>query len=273
MVASVDIANRALSLVGTRSQIAALTENSPEAQAANLWIDSLRREIMRMAPWNCAKNVNALALVCAAPGTPENPTTGTIQWQKGQPQPPWAYEYLYPADCLRPLWIVPQFTTGFASGVPITTAVTGGAPAFWNGPPVRFSVGIDQINPGTGLVDTSPNGQDARIILTNQEDAILVYLKNVTNPDVMDDNFQQAWAEGLAARMIFQLTGDKTLANIRIEEANRYIQLARAVDGNEGLTINDITPDWIRVRGIDGPFDFGWSSNTNFDWGAMLAAY
>lgn len=271
MTATVDIANRALALIGTRSSIASLTEISPEARAASLWIDSLRQEILRMAPWNCAKNVNALALVCAAPGTPENPSTGTIQWQKGQPQPPWAYEYLYPADCLRPLWIVPQFTTGFASGVPITTAVTGGAPSFWNGPPVRFSVGIDQINPLTGKV--AVDGADTRVILTNQEDAILVYIKNVSIVDTMDQNFQEAWAEALAGRMVFQLTGDKGLANLRIEEANKHIQIARAVDGNEGLTINDITPDWIRVRGIDGPFDFGWSSNTQFDWGAMLALY
>ena len=271
MTSTTDIANRSLASIGTRSQIASLTENSPEARAAFLWIDVLRREILRMAPWNCAKNTNTLALVCAAPGTPENPAVGTTQWQKGQPSPPWTYEYLYPADCIRPLWIVPQFSTGFASGVPITTAVTGGAPSFWQGPPVRYAVGIDQIDPATGLV--SATGQDAKIILTNQEFAILVYLRNVTNPDVMDDAFQQAWVAGLAARMVFQLTGDKTLANLKIKEANEYIQIARTSDGNEGLTINDVTPDFIRIRGIDGPFDFGWTSNTNFDWGAMLALF
>lgn len=271
MTSTTDIANRALALIGTRTQIASLSENSPEAQAANLWIDSLRREILRMAPWNCAKNTNQLALLCAAPGTPENPSVGTVQWQKGQPPPPWTYEYLEPSDCIRPLWIVPQFSTGFASGVPITTAVTGGSPSFWQGPPVRYAVGIDQVDVNTGLV--SATGQDTKVVLTNQEFAILVYLKNVTNPDVMDDAFQFAWAAGLAGRMVFQLTGDKTLANQRLKEANDAIQVARTSDGNEGLTVIDITPDWIRVRGIDGPFDFGWTSNSNFDWGAMLALY
>lgn len=273
MITDTVIANRALGLIGTRTQIASLTEGSPESNAANLFIDSLRREIIRMAPWNCAKNVNALALVCAAPGTPENPSAGTAQWQKGQPMPPWTYEYLYPADCVRPLWIIPQFSTGFASGVPITTAVTGGAPSFWNGPPVRFAVAIDQINPATGLVDTSPNGVDTKIILTNQESAILVYLKDVTNFNVMDDQFQNAWAHALAGRIVFQLTGDKTLANLKIQEANAAIQIARAGDGNEGLTINNVTPDWIRIRGIDGPYDQGWSPMANFDWGAELTLY
>lgn len=271
MTSPTDIANRALASIGNRSQIAALTENSPGARAANLWIDSLRREILRMAPWNCAKNTNQLALLCAAPGTPENPAVGTLQWQKGQPTPPWSYEYIYPSDCIRPLWIIPQFTTGFSGGIPITTAVTGGAPSFWQGPPVRFAVGIDQVDPVTGLV--SPTGNDTKIILTNQEFGILVYLKNVTNPDVMDDAFQQAWVAALAGRMVFQLTGDKTLANLKVREANEYIQIARTSDGNEGLTINDVTPDWIRVRGIDGPCDYGWTSNTNFDWGATLSIY
>lgn len=271
MTSNVDIANQALGVIGNRSQIASLTENSAEARAANLYLESLRDELLRMAPWNCATNFATLSLVCAAPGTPENPTAGTTTWQKGQPPPPWAYEYLYPANCLRPLWIVPQFTTGFASGVPITTAVTGGAPSFWNGPPVRFKVAIDQIDASTGLPSTT--GADTRVILTNQEQAILCYLKKITNPDIMDDLFKTAWYTALGARMVFKLTGDKTLANLKVAEANAHIQIARAGDGNEGLTINNITPDWIRFRGIDGPMDFGWSPNVNYDWGAMLAAY
>src|SRR5215469_8250650 len=150
MTSEVDIANRALSAIGTRSTISSLAEISNEALNATLLIEALRDELLRMAPWNCATNYNNMTLVCAAPGTPENPTQGATTWQKGIPPPPWAYEYLYPADCLRPLWIVPQFATGFASGIPITTAVTGGVPQFWNGPPVRFKVGVDQIDPATG---------------------------------------------------------------------------------------------------------------------------
>ena len=101
MTAEVDIANQALGLIGTRTQISSLTEQSPEANAANLFIDSLRRQLLRMAPWNCATNINALALVCAAPGTPENPTGGTAQWQKGQPVT------VYPPESAtaEPVWV------------------------------------------------------------------------------------------------------------------------------------------------------------------------
>ena len=272
MVAEVDIANRALAAIGTRSQIASLSEVSNEAIQCNLLMEPLRDELIRMAPWNFATNFNNLTLVCAAPGTPENPTTGTTTWQKGIPPPPWSYEYLYPSDCLRPLWIVPQFATGFASGVPITTAVTGGVPQFWNGPPVRFKVGIDQINLSTGLPAAPPNGQDARVIWTNQEMAILVYLRRVVDPNVMDDNFRSAWTFGLAGRLAIALTGSVQIANMKIQEANAVIQIARAVDGNEGLTINDVTPDWIRMRGIlYQSWEYG--PNQIFDWGPMLSMY
>jgi hypothetical protein len=214
-------------------------------------------------------NFQNLSLICSAPGTPENPSAGSSTWQKGIPAPPWSYEYSYPSDCLRPVYVVPQFTTGFTSGVPITTAVTGGAPAFWNGPPVRFKVAIDQIGP-KGTPDSQ--GQDQRVILTNQEQAILAYVKRVTDPDVWDDQFQQALVSALAGRLVISLTGDKGLAQLKMQEANQYIQMARVSDGNEGLTVNDVTPDWIRTRGISyQAWEF--SPNIMFDWGPMLSMY
>jgi len=271
MVAAVDIANRALSSIGTRSTIASLIEQSNEARQCNLLIQPLRQELLRMAPWNCATFFNNLAVICAAPGTPENPSATQTQWERGIPPPPWAYEYAYPSDCLRPLWIVPQFSTGFSSGIPITTAVTGGAPQYWNGPPITFKVATDEIGP-----DGTPEdgGHVQRVILTNQEDAILCYIKDVSNPDVMDQQFIQAWVAGLAGRLAFSLTGNKDLANMKIGEANSYVQIARAGDGNEGLTINNTTPDWIRIRGVSfndgsqyGPYING------FDFGGFLSAY
>jgi len=268
MTTMIEVANRALQAIGTRTTIASLNENSPEARQVSIAIEPVRDELLRMAPWNCSTNFNSLTLICAAPGTPENPTAGTNTWQKGTPAPPWTYEYAYPPDCLRPLWIVPQFTTGFASGVPITTAVTGGAPQYWNGPPVRFKVAIDQILNGVPAV----GGADMKVILTNQEQAILAYVKQILDPNVMDGLFVQAWVAALAARLVWALNGLKELANEKVKEANQYIILARQADGNEGLTVNDVTPDWIRIRGIDFPNDYGWTP-AQFDWGNMLTMY
>lgn len=358
MTSLVSITNRALQDIGTRTTIASMSENSNEAIQANLVIEALRDELIRMAPWNCATDYANLALITSAPGTPENSTQPTQLWAKGQPAPPWAYEYQYPVQCLRPLWIVPQFQTGFSGGIPITTAVTGGAAQFWSGPPVRFKVAIDQFLPvtaatkvagGTGYVvgdiitlpygptdevpigapvqlqvatlsgsavatvtvvnqvlgSSSPLGgsyflaqtgtieQDTttgvgtgatftltfassqisqRVILTNQENALLCYLRQTTDPNLMDPLFIQAWTKALGARLAFQLTGDTATANLKINEANAFVMQARAADGNEGLTINDVTPDWIRARGITWAAEPGFP-NGEFDWGPLMSVY
>lgn len=359
MTSTVDITNRALQAMGSRTTVASLSENSNEAIQANLVISELRNQLLRMAPWNCARNYANLTLITATPGTPENTSSGTTIWQKGIPAPPWAYEYQYPVDCLRELFVVPQFTTGFASGVPITTAVTGGAPAFWLGPPQRFQISVDQffsvssaavVAGGTGYalndvittggvstgsttpvgagaqllvtgiggggavtsvsvvdvvisdatqggsyfgIPTNPVSQasttgsgsgatfnltfntgqsDQRVILTNQENAMICYVKQVTDPNVMDPQLQEAWVAVLAARLAYQLSGDKNLANMKTAEANALIAEARKTDGNEGLTVNDVTPDWVRTRGIYYPI-WELSPNIQYDWGPMFSAY
>lgn len=365
MTAMVDIVNRALATIGTRTTVTAteLANNtSNEAIQSNLIYAPYRNQLLRLAPWNCAFQTASLAYITSSPGTPENTSPFTALWQKGQPAPPWAYEYQYPVDCLRGCWITPQTATGFAGGVPITTAVTGGAPSYWQGPPVRFKVAVDQFYPifgaqvvagGTGYVvgdtitlaygptSSTPIGGpakllvvtvggggavtsvvpinqilgsaaplsgsyfapltaaqaqgttsgvgtgatftltfsavgDQRVILTNQEFAIFNYVKLVTDENVFDDDFQEAFADVLGAGLCLPLSGDKGLANLAIGRANAKIKEARGTDGNEGLTINDVVPDWIRIRGIDytsgysGPFSSG---NDGFNWGGLWSGW
>ena len=368
MTALVDIGNRALQIVGTRTtmtQAEFAGQTSNEAIQLNLAMTPVRRALIRMAPWGFAKKTANLVYITSAPGTPENTTAATTLWQPGQPAPPWAYEYQYPVDCVRALWLIPATQTGYAGGIPITTAVTGGAAGFWQGPPVKFQIQTDafytisaavasatgggyavgdiitlattptgsapigapaqlQVTGVTGGAVTSvsvvnilggatssPAGQSEtlggsyfavqsnpiaqssttgsgsgatftvtwntpaapqRVILTNQEFATIVYLQDVTDPNLMDDQFQEAFAQVSASRIIMSLTGDKKLANMCINETNRLIEIARVGDGNEGLTSNDVTPDWIRIRGIDfaepysGPF-------SGVDWGGMWPTY
>lgn len=314
-----------------------------------------------MAPWDCCNNYANLTYITSQAGTPENTSAGTTLWQKGVPAPPYAYEYQYPVDCLRACFILPQTQTGFSGGIPITTAVTGGASAWWNGPPARFKVSIDQFYPvtaaapavgGTGyavgdivtlasgpntsapigapvqlLVVTAPAGvigtvsvvnqvagsatplggsyfavqsnpvaagsvagvggstsagtgatfnltfgaqASQRVILTNQEFATLCYNKQITDPNLMDPQFIDAWTMLLAARLTIAITGDKALANMKIAETNNYIMEARKSDGNEGLTVNNVTPDWIRGRGIDFSDAYMGGPYGNYEWGSTL---
>lgn len=357
MTTIVDIVNRSLQAIGSQSTITDIDEVSNEAIQAKLVYAQLRDDLLRMAPWDCCNNYANLTYITSVPGTPENTSAGTTLWQKGIPAPPWAYEYQYPVDCLKALFVIPQFQTGFSGGIPITTAVTGGASAWWQGPPAKFKVGIDQFYPvtaatvavgGTGyavgdiitlvsgpttsaplgapvqlLVLTAPAGvinsvsvvnqvsgsatplggsyftvqanpvaqgsiagvgggtsagtgatfnltfgaqASQRVILTNQEFATLCYNKQIIDPNVMDPLFIDAWSMILAARLAIPVTGDKTLANMKIGEANNYIMEARKADGNEGTTVNDVTPDWIRARGGNSNGGLNNPYNT-IEWG------
>ena len=69
----VTVCNRALSVIGTRSTIASLTESSIEAQACNLHFEPACRALLRLAPWSFARYQANLALIAAAGDTPENP--------------------------------------------------------------------------------------------------------------------------------------------------------------------------------------------------------
>jgi hypothetical protein len=364
MTSVVDIANKALQAIGIQKRISSLAQDSAEAQAINLVFTDLRDDLLRMAPWSGAQKTANLVYITSSPGTPENQTAATTLWQPGQPPPPWNYEYQYPADCLRALWLIPATQTGFAGGIPITTAVTGGAASFWQGPPVKFQVMADQFYPvtaaavasgGTGnaigdvlTLATTPNGSPPigapvqllvtsvtggvvtgvsvvnvlngagssnnnqtevvggsyfsaqsnpvgvsastgagtgatfnltfgpqapqRVIVTNQEYATMTYIQQLVDPNVMDTLFQRAWINLIAAHIALQIKDDRQLANDRIQIANMAIAEARKTDGNEGLTVNDVTPDWIRIRGIDfvspysGPF-------SGVDWGSMWPVF
>lgn len=364
MTANVDLVNLALQSFGSRTTVTAaeLVANSTnEAIQANLTFANTRDGLLRMAPWDCAMKTANLTYITSVPGTPENPAAPTNLWQPGQPRPPWAYEYQYPSDCLRACWIIPALQTSFAGGIPITTAVTGGASTTWLGGPIPFKIGIDNFlmiggplafgTPGTGytvgdiistqiisnasgpqgaaavFVVTSVDGgggiliatpinpiiggvpdrsgsyfynyfqspaivnftgsgvgailtlftrhfdNDQRVILTNQEFATIVYVRQVLDPNVWDPLFQDAFQNALGADLCIALSGNKELANICVARSNNSITEARKADGNEGLTINNITPDWIRGRGVSWTDTATLGPYSGFDWGGLLPTY
>lgn len=354
---NVDVVNRALQTFGKRTTITSTqlaNGSNNEAKQANLILEPTRRQLLRMAPWNCGMKFANLDLITSAPGTQDN-QTNVNRWAPGIPAPPWLYEYQYPVDCLKPCWIIPYQQTGaLIDGVPLyPVGVTTGVMAMLlTGPMVRFKVATDDFIPvtsaavaaaGTGYAvgdiitlpqgaitsppigapaklrvatlagsgvatvtvvnqvldaspaqggsyfaqQTNPVAQDTttgagtgatfnlsyaakatqRVILTDQYQATMAYIKDQVDLNVMDELFQEAWINVLAAGLAFALTGDKGLANQRIQMANMKIEAARVADGNEGPMIDDRTPDWIRVRGYSG--DGLYTGNVGFDWGPM----
>src|SRR5579872_1128129 len=140
-----------------------------------------------------------------------------------------------------------------------------------------YAIGANgQVSNGTGAtfnltMSSSPAPQ--RVVLCNQESAILCYNASITDPNVMDPLFQDAWIHILAARICFQLSGDKAKSNELIGVTNAMISEARKADGNEGITVNDVTPDFIRIRGNYGGPNWEYSPNMSFDWGALWSPY
>ncbi len=122
------------------------------------------------------------------------------------------------------------------------------------------------------LTQSSP-AVPQRVILVNQEFATLNYVQQVIDPNIMDTLFQTAWIKLVGAALQMALRGDKGLSNQLIEEVNKAIQSARSIDGNEGLTVNDVTPDWVQVRGVAWNDGYMGGPFAGFDWGNVWPVY
>ena len=215
------LCNLALSMAGTRSTIANLSEGSTESNACALWLTPALTATLRGAHWNFARKQINLALLADASVT-------------GQVVPaPWAYEYAYPADCLLARAVMPvyQSTPGLIPGGLTTPEFVG--------QPVRFVVSSDVNTSGTAIA----------VILTNQPQATLVYTADVTVINLFDSEFDVAFATTLAAYISFTLTGDKALRKELFADAQGLLSIAHAHNANEGITVIDTAPDWMRVRG------------------------
>lgn len=140
--------------------------------------------------------------------------------------------YAYPQDCIKARHIVPLYTMATP---PFTPSV---------GPTVRFIV--------SGSDDTA--GNPIIVILTDQPQAQLVYTTQITVPDIFDQNFTDALVYGLASNLAIALSGDKMLAKSLSDQSNAAVRLAESINGNEGPTVQQSMPDWIRARGYIGEY-------------------
>lgn len=221
---TVAICNLALSSIGTRSSISSLSEGSAESNALSLHYQPALDFMLRAADWNFARKQVALALLKVnSAATPV--------------QSPWQYQYAYPSDCIKLRSIVPAYTSQIVSGFgPTDTGFTGRT--------IRFVVGADQ--------DQTDN--DIVVVLTNQPQAVASYTRRVTNPALFDAGFVEAFYNYLGSRVCIALNGDKNMAKMAMQVTSQRVAEAEAENGNEGITVIDHMPDWIRVRGVESDF-------------------
>lgn len=241
------ICNRALLGVGARAQVSSVmpSDGSVEGDACSTLFQSTFEQVARTAPWNCLTKQVTLSLLQAAKGTPENPDGTTYP----VPPNPWLYSYTYPADCLDLQYIVPSFpaNTG-TNSTPIFNINNSAGTWLPTGGQIPFKV--------QSIIQ--PNQAPILAILTNQDQAQAVYTTNNANPNSWDSLFQQAMVAALGAFLVPALSLDLPLLDRCVKQAELAINIARARDGNEGVTIMDHLPDWIQARSGGTGWNYGW---------------
>lgn len=249
----VTIVNIALASFGARGTVSSInpSDGSTEGDAASLIYATRTQGLMRGAHWDCLKKQALLTVIKAAAGTPENPNGTTTLL----PPIPWVYSYAYPSDCLKARYILPFIVDG-ASATPLTTAISVMPPPPLPGvESVRFSVAYD----------TDSLGNPVRVILTNMPLATLVYTANVADPNFWDPNLIEAQSAYLAVWLCNSLTRNPQMLKDMVSISQTTLTNARAMNGNEGITVQDHMPDWIRIRGGGtysgvGMFYTGWDA-------------
>lgn len=256
MTSLIDIGNRALLALGTRSNMSSLNEGSTESDAVSLLLQSTFEQLARTAHWNCLRNQGSLSLLAAAPGTQENPNGTTLPL----PPQPWLYSYLKPPNCLFVRYLQPTYPYNTV-GTPQTPVNNVAAPGFLYGQENRFTVAY-----GTNALN-----QPQSIILTNVCAAQAIYTVNVPVPDIWDSLFEQAMVAALAAYLVPALSLNMGMMQLQIKLAEAAIAQARVADGDEGYTSQNRQASWMvaRSQGVYNNSGFGSSGFTfsNMSWG------
>lgn len=227
MTTLVDIANRALQLLGTRSIVASLGEQSNEAVQMNLCLTPIQNWCFGLANWNFARTTAALTI---AKGPPP---TGPGNWSTTYPPPPWLYEYTLPTNFIRALYMTNNATAN----------LTASAAPGWVGDPKRFAIASDTVT-----------GVQQPVLLTNESVCYLIYTAFVTDPTQWPWYFERLVVDALAVTVCMALTGNQKLLMELAQTLEQQINISTQANAVEGLIIADTTPEWNQALGINFPY-------------------
>lgn len=186
MTTQVAVVNYALELVATQSRITAINDGSAEANAAAVVYAPIVQLLLRELNPDFARTTNTLSLSAAV-----------------TPMPPWAYEYLYPSDCV---WLRQ-----------IRPAV--GSYNVNDPQPVRSAVAFDVIS----AVNT-------KVILANLASAQAVYTSSTPTEAQWDASFAEAVSRRLANPLAMALSGRPDFAKEILQEAEAMASEAEISD-------------------------------------------
>lgn len=187
---STAVVNAALEFIASQAQITSLADGSPSARAANVvYIPTVQLMLRELDP-DFARFTAALALSAAV-----------------TPPPPWAYEYLYPADCVRLRNVRPP-----ASG-------PGALADPYDPIPINSNVAFDNIS-----------GTPTKVILTNQQNALAVYTTSAVVESDWDSIFADAVVRRLANPLAMALSGRPEFAKEILMQSAQMAATAERMD-------------------------------------------
>ena len=253
MTSPVTITNLALDACAVRAQVTSInpSDGSQAGDVASRHYQPRFDALARSAHWQCLRRQTTLTLLKSAQGTPTNPT-GSLP----QPPQPWLYEYALPADYLKARFI-PAIVQQNVGTVPLMSNISLSPPPFIDRVAVPFVI----------CIDTDSDGNQIKVMLTNWENAQLVYTARITNPDLWDSQFSMAFVSTLASFMQTPLNANAQLLGQNVSIARSMIDAARISDGNEGPSTVDHVPDWIAARGWPGLLEA--AANGWLPWDSM----
>ena len=236
-----------MAAIGSQSSVTSVAtsrggqpDGSNESNVLSLLYDPVRQGVLRAAYWNFARKQASLTQLKSAQDT--NTTC---------PQP-WQYEYAFPSDCLRMRYLQPLLLNTGTTNANVIPSGSYMAPPWPVNQAIQFLVANDVPYSATAPI---------RVILTNVPNAIAVYTNDITDPNMFDSNFLDAFVYVLASRLALNLSGDKGTSDRMMKMAEEYLATAMRTDGDEGTQQQNTTPDWIRAHGFvgwdDGYFNAG----------------
>ena len=129
----------------------------------------------------------------------------------------WTYMFTYPAEAVRVVRIVNPLGR-------------------WDQlPPIPFDIGR--------------NSNDVKVILTDEQEPEIEYIKQIENTELFDPGFTWALSWKIAETIAMPLTGDRGVRDEMRAGFQEAMGQAKMDDANEGIEPSrSRDPDWIRSR-------------------------
>lgn len=286
------VCNQALDAAGIPFQLGNIEQGGREAEVCLRAYGEALRQLLRAAPWQFARRQTTLLLLADASGSTPNVSTLVPGGYASR----FCYCYALPTDCARVRYIPANRAANPTTPTGNITPANGGLPILPNTnqnfqygqrivpTPFMLTNDPDFTAPagsnGEFLQGQSPIGNT--VILSNVQQATIVYTFNAIYPSLWDHLFRAAMVAYLAQAISFPLWSSRNKPDLGIKVRDQQVVIvkqtlseARSVDASEPATSGDVPVDWMQFRrtgggglaGYGGGGDYGcWGGG----WGGSL---